>query len=208
MRKLRLETILSLVGLAAIHSLIIALLFAVQSYNYNLFHVFAEGYSIVVALCVVFIVHNSSKYFHNNFLQFLSIGYLFISIIDFLHTLAFRGMNIFAEYDANLPTQLWLLSRYLESMTLLGAVTVSVKQFNKPAVYGAYAAATATGLTAIYTGYFPTAFIEGSGLTPFKIISEYAIIAIIAWALFVLTKKREQFAVYTLKNLYYILKSR
>ena len=180
MRKLRLETILSLVGLAAIHSLIIALLFAVQSYNYNLFHVFAEGYSIVVALCVVFIVHNSSKYFHNNFLQFLSIGYLFISIIDFLHTLAFRGMNIFAGYDANLPTQLWIFSRYLASLTLLGAVRISTKQFNKFAVYyGIYAAITAIGLAAIFTGNFPDAFIEGSGLTPFKITSEYVVIAII-----------------------------
>ena len=204
MIKLPFETARNLIKLAVVHGLILALLFEIKSYNYNFFHILAESYSIVVALCVVFIVHNSGRYFHNTFLKFLSIGYLFISIIDFFHTLAFRGMNIFAGYDANLPTQLWILSRYLESLTLLGAVRISARQFNQFAVYyGIYAIITAIGLAAIFTGNFPDAFIEGSGLTPFKIISEYVIIAIIVWALFGFRKRREQLSITTLENLYY-----
>lgn len=204
MIKLPFETARNLIKLAVVHGLILALLFEIKSYNYNFFHILAESYSIVVALCVVFIVHNSGRYFHNTFLKFLSIGYLFISIIDFFHTLAFRGMNIFAGYDANLPTQLWILSRYLESLTLLGAVRISARQVNQFAVYyGIYAIITAIGLAAIFTGNFPDAFIEGSGLTPFKIISEYVIIAIIVWALFGFRKRREQLSITTLENLYY-----
>ena len=37
----------------------------------------------------------SKKFIESHYLLFLGIAYLFISIIDLLHTLAYTGMNIF-----------------------------------------------------------------------------------------------------------------
>ena len=46
----------------ALQSLFLAVLFLLKTYNYNLFHIIAEGYSITVALCIFFIVVNSQEY--------------------------------------------------------------------------------------------------------------------------------------------------
>jgi len=41
--------------------------------------------------------------------------------------------------------------------------------------------------------YFPTCFIEGVGLTPFKVITEYVIVAILLLSLFLIRRKKEHF---------------
>lgn len=185
-----------------IQCLIVSVLLCIKNYNYNLFHVFAEGYSIAVSLTIFFIVINSKRHFDNNFLRLLSIGYFFILWIDSLHTLAFKGMNIFAGYDSNLPTQLWIFSRYIESITLFMATLLLNKKINIRVVYGIYLTITLAGISAIFARRFPDAFIVGVGLTPFKILSEYVIIIIIAIAFFSLSKKKDKFDKNTLKNCY------
>jgi PAS domain S-box-containing protein len=45
----------------------------------------------------------------------------------------------------------------------------------------------------IFTGLFPTCFIEGSGLTPFKIVSEYVINSILLASIVILYKFRNEF---------------
>ncbi|TFF88267.1 MAG: hypothetical protein EU550_01595, partial [Promethearchaeota archaeon] len=45
----------------------------------------------------------------------------------------------------------------------------------------------------IFTNIFPECYIEGYGLTPFKIISEYLIIAILSLSIILLHRKREKF---------------
>ena len=116
----------------ALQSLFLAVLFLLKTYNYNLFHIIAEGYSITVALCIFFIVVNSQEYKSNNFISLLTSGFVATVAIDALHTLAFRGMNIFDGYDANLPTQLWILARYTSSITLLIAVLLFEKKVRLP----------------------------------------------------------------------------
>ena len=39
--------------------------------------------------------------------------------LDLVHTLAYKGMGVFPGYDANLPTQLWVASRYIQALSLL-----------------------------------------------------------------------------------------
>ena len=55
-------------------------------------------------------------------LLILGIGFLFIGTIDLVHAMAYKGMNIFPSYGANLPTQLWIVARYTESLSLLMAL--------------------------------------------------------------------------------------
>ncbi len=88
--------------------------------NYLLFHTLAEGFSVVVAFSFFIISWNSKKYIQNSYLLLIGIAYLFISFIDILHTLSYKGMPIFTDYDYY-ANQLWIGARYMESITLIMA---------------------------------------------------------------------------------------
>ena len=88
-------------------------------YNYLLFHSLAELFSIVVACGIFMIAWNSRRFLDNNYLLLIGIAYLFVGGFDLIHILAYKGMNIFQGYETNLPTQLWISARYMESLPLL-----------------------------------------------------------------------------------------
>jgi signal transduction histidine kinase len=124
---------------------------------------------------------------------------LFVGALDLVHTLAFRGMGVLPAQGANTGTQLWIAARSLESLSLLAAPLLVACHVPVGAVVTGYALLTAAILAAVFCGFFPVCFVEGSGLTPFKIASEYAIIAVLAVALRLLWGVRARFerAVFT-----------
>jgi len=149
-------------------------------YGYLLFHGLAEWFSVAVAVSTFMLVWNSRRFLDDYSLLFLGIGYLFIGAIDLVHTLAYKGMGVFPGYGTNLATQLWLAARYMESLTFLIAPLLSTRKFRPSLVLLGYAAATALLLLAIfYWEIFPTCFVEKSGLTLFKIFSEYVVCLIL-----------------------------
>ncbi len=97
----------------------ILLTFLLSTYSYLLFHSLAEVLSIVISGGVFFIGWNSRKYMNSSFFLIIGTSFLFISVIDLFHTLSYSGMNIFLDYDANLPTQLWIAARYWQSVSYL-----------------------------------------------------------------------------------------
>jgi len=130
----------------------------------------------------------------NNYLLFIGISFLFIGGIDFLHTLSYEGMGVFPGYGPNLATQLWVSARYLESLSLLVAPLLICRRLHVKMAFLAYALATCLILASIfYWHIFPTAFIEGAGLTSFKVISEYIISLILAVAIWLLFRHRSEF---------------
>jgi signal transduction histidine kinase len=165
-------------------------------YSYVLFHSIAEVFSIVVTFGIFMVFWNARRFMQNDYFLFLGIAYLFVAGIDLLHTLAYKGMGVFLGYDTNLPTQLWIAARYLQSLSLLAA---SLFLFRKPRIRPAflflgYAAITSLVLASIfYWGVFPDCFIEGQGLTPFKKVSEYIICLFLLASLALLYQKRRQF---------------
>lgn len=100
---------------------IIGVLYVVSRSNYLFFHSLAEMFSIFVVYVVFLIVFKSRIRLENRSLLFLGIAYFFVASIDLMHTFAFKGMGIFPKFDANLPTQLWIAARYMESISLLVA---------------------------------------------------------------------------------------
>ncbi|MCP4218613.1 MAG: response regulator, partial [bacterium] len=168
-------------------------LYAASLYQYLLFHTLAEMFSITVAAGLFMIAWNSREFMENNYLLFLGIAYLFIGGLDMVHTLGYKGMNIFADYDANLPTQLWIAARYMESLSLLVAPVFLKRELRPGVVAGIQGAIFTVLLITIFGGYFPDCFIEGSGLTRFKIVSEYLISLILAGSFFILFQNRREF---------------
>ncbi|HMK91869.1 MAG TPA: SpoIIE family protein phosphatase, partial [Thermoleophilia bacterium] len=91
----------------------------------------------------------------------------------------------------DMPTQLWLLARYLTAAALLAASAFIGRRLSRPGfAAGLFGAAAAAGLLAIITGVFPTAFVEGSGLTAFKIVSEYVITGLFVVGLVLVWRRR------------------
>jgi len=163
-------------------------------YNYLLFHSLAEIFSIVVAWAIFILAWNSRRIMDNNYLLFIGIAYLFIGDLDLVHTLGYSGMGIFHGYATNLPTQLWIASRYMESLSLLIAPLFLTRRLRADLVLMIYALVTALVLGSVfYWHIFPTCFVEGVGLTPFKKISEYIISIILIGAITVLFQKRKEF---------------
>jgi len=169
-------------------------LYLTSLYSYILFHIVAESFSIVIAICLFMIAWNTRHLTKNNYVLFISIAFLFAGIIDFVHTLAYKGMGVFIGFDANLPTQLWIIARYLQSISLLVAPWFIDRKLRTSAVFGFYLSATLLLLAAVFSGtLFPDCFIEGKGLTPFKVASEYIICFILISSFILLYRHREKF---------------
>ncbi|MFZ5944341.1 MAG: sensor domain-containing diguanylate cyclase [Bacillota bacterium] len=171
-------------------------LYLISINNYHLFHTIAEIFSIVVAFSMFMISWNARIYSENDFLVFLGIAYLFIGGVDLLHTLTFEGMEIFSSFGSNTAVQLWIGSRYLESITLLTAFLLlyKKKRINTHYIFFAYTAVFTLILLAVfYWKAVPVVYIEGVGLTSFKIISEYIICFILLLTLLLLAKNRRRF---------------
>ena len=163
--------------------------------NYLLFHTLAEFFSIVVAVTIFVIAWHSRHYIQNPYLLFIGIAYLFISLLDLLHTLSYKGMPIFTDYDYY-ANQLWIGARYLESITLALAFLFlkENKQLKVAYVISAYALVTYLIIAAIFEWkIFPVCFVDGSGLTPFKKDSEYLICLILLAAIIFLRLNKSFF---------------
>jgi len=174
--------------------------YAISFYNYPLFHSLIEISTIVVALGISIIVWSSRNYAKNDFLLIIGAAYFFIGILDLLHALTYKGINIIPGIGSDIPTQLWIASRYLLSISFLAAFLYLGKK-DQGTIYEKTKAIAvlltiysiifiAVLLSIFFWKIFPAAFIEGSGLTAFKINSEYVISFLFLASLFLLYKKR------------------
>jgi len=173
---------------------IFAALYFSSWYNYLLFHSIAEIFSILVAFGIFIIAWSARRLLDNSFFIFIGIAFLFIGLLDLAHTLAYSGMGVFPEYGADLATQLWVGARYIQGLSLLIAPLFIGRRLRTNWLLGGYSLVTALLLVSIfYWRNFPVCFVEGAGLTPFKIASEYIISLLLAGAVFTMWGKRRQF---------------
>ncbi len=171
----------------------LGLLYWVSHHNYLLFHVMIEGFSIVVASSLFMLAWSARHRLDNDYLLLLGVAYLFIGGIDFLHTLTYKGMGVFPGSCTNLATELWIAARYVEALTLLVAPLALRMRLRPSLTFVLYAAVSVLLVTAIFGGFFPDCFVEGQGLTPFKVASEYVIAVCLAAAAIFLYVRRASF---------------
>ncbi len=168
-------------------------LYLTSLYSYLLFHSLVELFSVVIACGIFMIAWNSRRFLDNNYLLYLGIAYLFIGVLDLVHTLAYAGMGVFQGYTSNLPTQLWIAARYVESLSLLIAFSFLGRRLRPNVAFLSYTLVISLLLVAIFWNIFPQSYIEGVGLTPFKKISEYVISLILLASIVLLVRNRTRF---------------
>lgn len=176
---------------------ITVLVFGVLSYlsftNFLLFHCIVELICISIGILIIVIVINTYPFGVNSGILILGIAYGFISVFDGLHMLSYKGMGVIGN-SVNLSTQLWIIARCMESISIL----ISIYFFNKKthfrlATFIYLIVSMLLILSLFVWRVFPDCYIEGIGLTDFKINSEYIISEILLVSAFLMSRNKHIF---------------
>lgn len=188
-------------------AILLAALYLLSKANYLLFHSIVEAWAMVVAICIFIVAWNTRDFTQASYLVFLGLGYLFVAILTFFHLITYYGMSVIPNLTQNQPTQFWIFTRFLETATLVIAPLLLNIQLTEFWSLGlAFGATTLLGiLTILVYPIFPACFLPGLGLTPFKIASEYLIVAFLSASIYRLYRHREEWDEKTLSLLVYAM---
>lgn len=164
-------------------------------YNFLLFHFSIEFVTSIIGYIMIVIIVNTMDFSrNNNWYGFLGIAYGFIGSIDLLHAITYHGMNILNNIPDNTATQLWIIARYTESISLLIAFRFINRSFKYLRAIIIYSFIAVYSIGVVFNGnIFPTCYVNNAGLTNFKIISEYIICFILILAIYNLFKSANKF---------------
>lgn len=162
-------------------------------YSYLLFHGIVEMAAAVVAGAVFLVTWHSRRFLDNDYVGVVGTSFLAVAAVSIVHTFAYKGMGAFPGGGTDLPTQLWLVTRYLTAGAFLAAPFFVRRKVDLRLVLGVSFGAATLLVTSIFLGVFPHAFVEGQGLTPFKIASEYVVMAALAVSAAMLYRERRSF---------------
>jgi PAS domain S-box-containing protein len=173
-------------GLFALAGLLI-----LSRYNYILFHTVAELGAATVAWSAFIIVWNARHLKVPEGFLMLGVGYALISSVDFLHALAYSGMDLLPIKGTNLATQLWISMKYVEATALLlfPLSFVSAKSA-KGGIIGLPVMAVSLLSGIFIWDIFPECYNPQTGLTLFKKISEYTVMGMTGIAGILIWQKR------------------
>lgn len=148
-----------------------------NQHGYLLGHTLAELMSAVVAWTALAVATTSAQFTRNHFVVFIAVGIGWCAGLDLLHTLSFKGMNLLPIDSTNPAIQFWVAGRALQAAVLLLAPLMLWRSVSVMRLHLGFGGWTVLSVLLIATGHFPDAYIDGQGLTPFKVYTEYLIIA-------------------------------
>jgi PAS domain S-box-containing protein len=160
-------------------ALVSFLCLAAGQVHYLLFHTLAEVFSVVIALTALVVATTSHRFTRNHYAVHVAVAIGWCAGLDLLHTVVYQGMGFVQTEGANTPTQFWILARFLQAAALLASPLFLRRTVRIERLQWVYGTLALLGALAVFGGKFPTAYVEGSGLTPFKIYAEYVIIAML-----------------------------
>jgi len=174
---------------------ILVILYIINHNNYLLFHTLVELFIITVACATFMLAWNARRFFSNNYLMFLSISFLFNAILELLHTLTYKGMNLFQNLSTNEPTELWIATGYLKAVSFIILPFIPRRKLPYTGVIICYTIVTLLMVLSIFVWKtFPDCYIEGYGLTDFKIISEFIVAGMFIVSMIFLYRIRHNFS--------------
>lgn len=180
-------------ALTLLSLIVIAASYITARADYLLFHSFADMITVFIAASVFVVVWNGRRRLDNNYFLFVGIAFLFFAFFAFLHILGNKNMGVFPQYG-NLGPTLYIVSRYVLGISLLAAPLFIKRRFNTAATFAVFALVTVLLVLSIFVWQnFPATFIDGKGLTPFKVISDYVVCGLLAGAIGLLLANRRAF---------------
>jgi signal transduction histidine kinase len=162
-------------------------------------HTLMEWFSIAIAAMIFGVVWNAHARERSSNIVILACAFLASGLIDIAHTLSYRGMPDFiTPADPEKGINFWLAARLVMALALVGVGWRDWKPFvSANAPRHILAAALAVTGVVLWLGLFhqdewPRTYIEGEGLTPFKVWAEYLIVLLLAIAALLFHLRRAQ----------------
>lgn len=173
--------------------LFLGVLCSFSIYNYLIFHTIVELFCVIIALGIASLAWHGRHFIDNGFYIVLGFAYILVGLFDLFHAISYKNMGFFVKETSNLPTQFWIASRYFESVSFFIAPFFIIRKNFIP-IFLAYSVIfIEIFLNILWFKNFPDCYIEGEGLTQFKIVSEYLIIIIFFAALAHILLKKQHF---------------
>ena len=146
-----------------------------------MFHVFAELISIVIAIAIFVVLYFTFDLFKRKHYLILANTFLIVGILDVFHTLTYKGMYDLFFSGLQTPTYFWILSRFILGAGLIWSFSIKKEKTTtmkkeEGLLVSAVLIITVFLMSITYVDYLPRLFIEGQGLTKFKVYSEYFIV--------------------------------
>lgn len=161
--------------------------------EYLVFHNIIEAFSGAVSFSIFGIGWYSYNLSRDKRSLFLGVAFLGIGILDMMHALSYMGMPAFITPNSvNKASSFWIVARYFTAISFFASAYIfnnndrPMRWISKKIL--SLINAIIVGLFFVgyiyFPSYLPAAFVEGVGLTPFKIYSEYIICIILLMTFF------------------------
>lgn len=165
----------------------------------TLFHTLAELFAVGISVMSFVVAWNTYALSRNQFLLLVGSAYLWVGVLDLLHTLSFTGLNILPTPHGGATIAFWIAARLLEAgIFLMGALSFHFAMKTKR-VFAAFGIFCIGACVLIFTDLAPTLYKEGSGLTPLKIWLEYLSVIILALAGVLLYPHRKKMSAHSFR---------
>ncbi|WP_310448360.1 EAL domain-containing protein [Thiobacillus sp.] len=173
------------------------------------FHTLAEVFAVVVA-AMVFItgwhVHDEKR---PTVSVMLACAFLAVAILDFAHLMSYVGMADFiTENSPHKSIIFWQAARYVAAGALLAYALMPQQPLDRRMRGWYLGASLGFVLALLYVGiwrpeWVPNTFIDGTGLTPFKLAMENGVVALHLLTLGLLYWRRGEFCGPSLNALFF-----
>lgn len=143
------------------------------------FHAIAEVFAAIISFGVSSIAWNTRRIARSSFFLIIGPAFALVGLLDVLHLLTYKGMGTYGDGGANLPTQLWVAARASEAVAVLAGVLLAGRPVRSEVPLALTAVVGAGLLASLFTWrIFPACYVDGIGMTPFKIVAEYGFVAL------------------------------
>lgn len=171
--------------------------------SYLPLHMLLEMLSVVIAMLVFAVGWNAYRREPTGNFMLIACAFLGVAMLDFTHTLSYMGMpDLVTPGSPEKAIDFWLAARTLAALTLVAVALLPWR----PLAFRSARYLMLTGvfvlvgclhwLLLFHDDLTPRTFLEGQGLTPFKIYYEYSLIAlslVTAFILWVRMRKPQPF---------------
>ncbi len=148
--------------------LLITLLVAISiNFHYLVFHTFAEYFAVFVSIGITLISYHTYSLTNNRYLLFIGLGYIWIALLQMLHTHTYLGMPFYDIKSSDVSITFWIFSRIFEASVLLIAPFMRYMEYKSYKVTILFSIITAI-IIIISFNFPPKLFIVGEGLTALK----------------------------------------
>lgn len=147
-------------------------LLLLYEYDYPLFHISTELFSITIAFIIFVFAWNTRQMHSSQFLLFIGISFLFVGVFYLLHVLCSEGFIPVSGSSENISYQLWLIARCLGLLSIFGAFFFRYRALPLWAlIIFLFLLSTGLFVSVFNLSVFPVCYIEGQGMTIFMRVS-------------------------------------